>query len=166
MEQILFHIQDTIIHKKLVLDSCFILCKYLFSIGDKDTGIQLMQRAMEHDNSKFHGTELESISQITDNFHNFKDPNLLLSSVDAEKIKEHWKNNRHHPEHFKNVEDMTDLDLMEMVCDWFARSIQYNTNFMEFVKIRQENRFHFPQDMFDKIYRYCEIIVKEKQKEG
>ena len=53
---------------------------------------------------------------------------------------------------------MNELDIIEMVCDWYARSMQYKTDFLSFVVSRQESRFHFPNEMFDKIYRYCEII--------
>ena len=48
---------------------------------------------------------------------------------------------------------MKEIDIIEMVCDWHARSVQYGTNLMEFVTVRQENRFKFPQEMYEKIYR-------------
>ena len=165
-DKMLFHIKDTIIHKKMVLDSAYILCEYLFSISKKDLAIELIRRAAEHDNSKFQPVELNSISEIKDNFSNFKNPNLLLPSEDEEKIKEHWKNNRHHPEHFSDVENMTELDILEMVCDWHARSKQHNTDLIEFVKVRQQNRFHFPTKMFSEILKYCNIILNEEKKKN
>lgn len=36
-------------------------------------------------------------------------------------IETHWKNNRHHPEYFKDISNMEELDIIEMVCDWYAR---------------------------------------------
>ena len=57
---------------------------------------------------------------------------------------------------------MNEVDILEMCCDWHARSIQYHTDFLSFVKIRQENRFHFPKDMFDKIWKYCLILNKKE----
>ena len=166
MDKILYHISDTIIHKKYVLDSANILCKYLFSVDKKELGLKLVQRAADHDNSKFESKELLDIASISDNFSNFKDANLLLENEDLEKIKEHWKNNRHHPEHFSNIENMEELDILEMICDWHARSKQHETDLLEFVKVRQNNRFHFPKHMFEKILFYCNIIVEETKKES
>lgn len=35
----------------------------------------------------------------------------------------HYKNNRHHPEHFENgIKEMNLIDLLEMICDWKAAS--------------------------------------------
>ena len=53
---------------------------------------------------------------------------------------------------------MSDLDLMEMACDCFARSLQYNTDFLDFINKRQENRFKFPKEVFYKYYNFCEIL--------
>ena len=53
---------------------------------------------------------------------------------------------------------MSRLDVMEMCCDWHARSVQYETNFLDFVKKRQKDRFHFPIWMFEEIWHYCEIL--------
>ena len=32
--------------------------------------------------------------------------------------------------YFENIEDMNELDIIEMVCDWYARSMQYKTDFL------------------------------------
>ena len=53
---------------------------------------------------------------------------------------------------------MSKIDKMEMACDWYARAIQYKTNFLEFVEKRQEDRFHFPELIYDEIYHYCKIL--------
>ena len=31
-------------------------------------------------------------------------------------------------------------------------------SFIDFIKTRQETRFHFPEGMFEKILKYCEIL--------
>ena len=71
----------------------------------------------------------------------------------------HWRNNSHHPEHFENYEEMSKLDKIEMACDWMARSLQYKSNLLEFVKTRQNDRFHFSNSMFDEVYNYCKILL-------
>ena len=90
----------------------------------------------------------------------FKNAKYKLSKEERDIIRLHWKNNRHHPEHFDDISQMSDLDIWEMVCDWYARSLQYDTNFLEFVNTRQKNRFDFPEQQFEKIYKYC-ITVDE-----
>ena len=163
MDKVLFHIKDNIEHKQLILDTAYVLCEYFFSIGKQELGLQLMQRAVEHDNSKFTKNELTDIACIKDDFKNFKNPEKLLSENDLNKIKEHWKNNRHHPEHFSSVENMNELDILEMVCDWAARSKQHNTNLIDFVTTRQNNRFHFPEKMFKQILFYCNILTNNEE---
>jgi hypothetical protein len=61
---------------------------------------------------------------------------------------------------------MEELDVIEMVCDWYARSLQLGTNFMEFVETRQNNRFHFPDYMYSNILKYCNILLESEQGEG
>ena len=157
-DKIINHISETMLHKSFVIQACLKMSKYLRSIGNIELAILLLQRANIHDNSKLVGPELELLSSLHGNQNAFINPNVQLSEHEKEIIEKHWENNRHHPEHFENIEDMNELDIIEMVCDWYARSMQYKTDFLSFVVSRQESRFHFPNEMFDKIYRYCEII--------
>ena len=40
-------------------------------------------------------------------------------------IEHHYANNRHHPEHWPNgIDDMTLLDLVEMLVDWKAATVR------------------------------------------
>ena len=71
----------------------------------------------------------------------------------------HYKHNAHHPEHFESVLDMEKIDILEMCCDWHARSTQYKTDFLDYVKTAQETRFHFPDWMFQEIWHYCEVLA-------
>ena len=57
--------------------------------------------------------------------------------------------------------NLTKVDIMEMCCDWHARSTQYKTNFLEFVKKQQEIRFKFPEWMFAEVWHYCEVLASE-----
>lgn len=89
-----------------------------------------------------------------------RDANTPLSQLKKDSIKLHWKHNTHHPEHFESCIDMSKLNIMEMVCDWYARSLQYNSNFLEYIKIQQDTRFHFPEWMFAEIWHYCKVLAK------
>ncbi|RHB42166.1 hypothetical protein DW886_16750 [Enterocloster aldenensis] len=154
--------QDTYVHKEYIKKACRKLADYMFSKGMDIHAKKLLERAETHDNSKVMcEDELYALSTIINDKSCLKDANKALSQLKQDAIKLHWKHNSHHPEHFKNYADMERLDVMEMVCDWYARALQYGTDLMEFAKIRQEDRFHFPQYMFDEIMFYCEILVRD-----
>ena len=155
-----FHIKETLNHKQYVLQACDKMAEYLDSIGQTDLAVALLIRANIHDNSKIVGIELEKFVKIYGNQESFINPKVQLSESQKDIIENHWKNNRHHPEYFENIRDMSELDIIEMVCDWYARSLQYGTDFIDFVKTRQEVRFHFPEDMFKIILGYCEVLAE------
>lgn len=140
------------------MDACHTMAKWLFSLGRDDEAFRLLQRAQVHDNSKFKSEEIACMSQIIGTNNGMTNPKYVMQDADKKLIETHWKNNRHHPEHFNSLSEMSELDIIEMVCDWFARQAQYKTNFMEFVLTRQDNRFHFPDDIFKKILDYCEVL--------
>ena len=70
----------------------------------------------------------------------------------------HYANNRHHPEFFKNgINDMTLVDLIELLCDWYASSKrQYNGNIRLSI---EKNRERF--NMSDQLIRIFENTIKE-----
>lgn len=154
--------QDTMIHKMYVRKSCEKLAVYLEREGAVEHAKMLRERAIVHDNSKIccEG-ELSALSRIIHDKGSLKDATKQLSPIKQDSIKLHWKHNSHHPEHFKNAIDMSKLDIMEMCCDWYARSMQYKTDFLEFVKARQEDRFHFPDWMFAEVWHYCKVLAAE-----
>lgn len=156
-------INDLIEHKKYVLESCKRMSKYLFKHGQPQLAKDLLRRAFVHDDSKLDDDEMEKFLELKIKDNPFKNANSLLNDYEKERISVHWKKNRHHPEYFDNVEDMEELDILEMVCDWFARSMQYNTDIIEFAMTRQKNRFKFPDYMFNKILLYCQILKDTQQ---
>lgn len=158
-------LDDTILHKKLVMDACYKMSKYLFNVHRDDEGFALLKRAQVHDNQKFCTAEINSLQKLAGTNDNMTNQKYTMTESDKECIALHWKNNRHHPEHFDNVDEMTELDIMEMVCDWFARSEQYGTDFMDFVITRQNNRFHFPDGMFNRILKYCDVLMSKVDNE-
>lgn len=152
------HIIDTILHKKYMLESGLILIQYLYNNNRSQDALDLAKRCARHDNSKLEGEEISQFIKLDKNKSSMIDSSILLSDDTKKIIAIHWKNNKHHPEHFKSYEDMSEIDIMEMVCDWYARSKQFQTDFLNFVKTRQENRFRFNEDFFEKVYNYCKII--------
>lgn len=154
--------RDTMIHKNYVEKSANKLIRYLEQEGAFEHANLLRERAKIHDNSKIScADELNALSKIINDKSSLKDANIPLTSFKKDAIAIHYKHNSHHPEHFKSVLDMSKLDILEMCCDWHARSTQYETNLLEFVKIQQRERFHFPEWMFPEIWHYCQILASE-----
>ena len=151
--------RDTLIHKEFVIRSCEKLSIYLERQGAFEHANMLRERAKVHDNSKIScDDELRALSRIAKDKSSLKNSKLSLSPIKRDAIKLHWKHNSHHPEHYRSLIDMSKVDIMEMCCDWHARSTQWKTDFLVFVKDRQEDRFHFPEWMFAEIWHYCEVL--------
>lgn len=157
-ENIMYQIKDTLVHKELVMQCGYKMCEYLSENNKDDLALELINRIIVHDNSKFTKSELYGLSTIF-NRSALIDPTVLLSPQQQDVIQTHWYNNRHHPEYFDDVSEMLEIDIIEMVCDWYARSIQCNTDLISFIEIRQENRFHFPEKIYKKIIEYCNVLL-------
>lgn len=148
------HILDTITHKKYVLQVGEIVTRKLIEEGRDDLAFELGKRFIDHDNSKISDEEINNFIKI-ENKGDMKNPDIVIDENLKKNIKTHWINNRHHPEHFDDYHDMNDVDIWEMCCDWYSRSLQNKTDFLSFVKKRQSNRFKFDEEFFDKVYNCC-----------
>ena len=154
--------KDTIVHRRFVAQSVEKLARYLEGKGAIRNAKALRQRATVHDISKLIcEDELRALSHIINDKSSLQDCNKQLTPIKKDAIELHWKHNTHHPEHFQTPIDMSRIDIMEMCCDWYARSMQYHTNYLEFVQKQQETRFHFPDWMFAEIMHYCQVLNSE-----
>lgn len=84
----------------------------------------LDDRARNHDQSKLESPEMEIFGEYTPELgkveYGSEEYKQLLAKVQPA-IDHHYANNRHHPEHWaKGVNDMTLIDLCEMLADWKA----------------------------------------------
>lgn len=151
--------QDTIIHKSYVMKSCEKLAKYLEGEGAIIHAKELCERGRVHDDSKIScEDELYALARLINDQSTMHDANQQLNPIQKDAIKLHWKHNDHHPEHYSSELDMPKAAIMEMCCDWHARSMQKGTDFMEYVKTAQEKRFKFPNFMYAEILHYCEVL--------
>lgn len=153
------HIKDTITHKKYILEVGEKVIESLEKDGKSDLAFELAKRLVVHDNSKISDEEIDGFIQIQDQ-GDMTNPNKIISGQIKKNIEKHWKNNRHHPEHFKDYHEMSEIDIWEMCCDWFSRSLQHKTDFIPFVKIRQKNRFQFDEEFFTNVLSICKYIEK------
>ena len=95
-----------------------------------DYGDELIERARVHDASKFGPEERIAYVWLTE-YHRlrrsgtpFEYPEGVAETVHRA-IQHHVTANRHHPEFHADPSDMSDVDLIEMVCDWTAMAQEF-----------------------------------------
>lgn len=103
----------------------------------------LQKRCMEHDQSKLADPEVSTFTEFT--------PKLAHAEYGSAEYKQflkdmkpaldnHYANNSHHPEHYPNgINDMSLMDIVEMLVDWVASSRRtLNGNPYKSLSIQQE----------------------------
>lgn len=121
----------------------------------------LLGRAEKHDQSKLESPEVELFTEYT--------PKLAACTFGSEEynrfkkemgvaLEHHYARNAHHPEHHKNgINDMTLLDLVEMLVDWKAASERHNDG--NILKSIEHNGQRF--EMSPQLIRIFENTAKE-----
>ena len=111
----------------------------------------LMTRAITHDNSKYSESELDGHISQTDEMRGIKygtDAYYAIKKKYEPLSAEHFANNRHHPEHHPNgIDDMTLVDVIEMLCDWLTGSEDTGTPVERSLEINEERYRISPQLM-------------------
>lgn len=93
-------------------------------------GEELVERARIHDASKFGPEERIAYVWLTEfhrcrrNGESFEYPPGVAEAVTLA-VHHHVTTNRHHPEFHANPNDMSDVDRIEMVCDWTAMAQEF-----------------------------------------
>ena len=127
----------------------------------------LNTRALTHDNSKSSDEEYKYYKMANSvNRNDFKTYEEYMDYIKPtldKGLKHHYENNRHHPEFFDNgIDDMTLIDIMEMIVDWcisikqngkdLYKEIQYNFdkyNVSEQLKKIIINTYKYIDDLID-----------------
>lgn len=98
--------------------------------GGHSLGRELRARIPIHDASKHGPHERQPYIWLTE-FHRcrrsgepFSYPPGVAEQV-ARAVRHHVTHNRHHPEYHAHPDAMSEVDLIEMVCDWTAMAIEY-----------------------------------------
>ena len=104
----------------------------------------MIMRAVTHDESKWQDDEFAGfvhINQIARE-HEYGSPEYMASIRETGAVALHYSRNSHHPEHYPNgVDDMTLLDIIEMVADWKAASETYGRTSLEDALVTHAERF-------------------------
>lgn len=116
---------DTYAHKEIVQK---LMTNYVIP--------ELSRRAIEHDDTKLSSPEKECYDKYIPMLKNAKygsdEYEDIRQRMSEEGLEHHYSSNRHHPEHFENgINDMTVIDLVEMIIDWIAASQRSDTGFLK-----------------------------------
>jgi hypothetical protein len=97
-----------------------------------------LRRGKLHDVSKLEEPELSAITLIKDMKYGTDE---YLKHCQSDGIKAHYKNNRHHPEHFENgVDDMTLIDVMEYFADCAVAAKRRSGCYIDFENLRERHK--------------------------
>ena len=125
------HIDNLVRHIGLVREACLMLGKRLMARGRYDFGRLLIAHGFVHDASKFHGIEWEYLHKSEE-----VPPDRLQLAVEH-----HRRTNEHHPEYWGGIDNMPEIFVAEMVCDWHARSQEFGTDLREWIAGHADERF-------------------------
>lgn len=101
------------------------------------------KRFENHDRSKYSEPELSTyntfIPKLREAKYGSPEYNAIRDKMFEQGLKHHFQVNRHHPEHFDgDFNRMNLIDLLEMVCDWYAASLKSDTGFEEGLQINAD----------------------------
>lgn len=120
--------------------------KYIRVITDA-----LTTRGVKHDSSKLESPELEIFTEATPRLaeltYGSDEYKASLNDIQVA-LDHHYASNRHHPEHFPNgIEDMTLVDIVELLCDWKASSLRHHDgNLLKSIEINAQ-RFGYDEQL-------------------
>lgn len=142
------------------------LCLNNLPLGflDDDEKGELIERAKYHDASKYSDAEripyvwLTEYHYCKNNGKKFDYPPGVESKV-REATFHHITNNRHHPEFFDDVNDMSKVDVIEMVCDWAAMAAELNEGSPRtFANNNVGVRWNFDDDHINLVFHIIDCI--------
>lgn len=111
---------------------------------------ELRNRAISHDYSKLSDEEFPIFKEVLDNSKSAKYGTPEYDAVKKKllpALEHHYKENRHHPEHFiDGIDGMNLVDVLEMLADWTAATQRHkDDNIMNSIKINAKKYHINPQ---------------------
>jgi len=141
-------------HVNNVQDNCLRLGELFIEKGKEEFGVQLIMNGRIHDSSKFCGIEWEHFNSESKE----KNPELFKAAW-----LQHVKTNPHHPEYWQGgIKSMPDIYVAEMVCDWYARSMEFGDNIWDWVKDKASDRYGYSTSspIYKEIKSYLDMILE------
>jgi hypothetical protein len=153
------HCLDEIIrHIQTVQENCIVLGKRLIENGEEFLGRTLIHNGFQHDASKFIGSEWDYMRLPYKKKLTAKEKQGLEISVS-----DHNRSNLHHPEYWNGIQNMPDVYIAEMVCDWKARSSEFGTSLLDWITDQAAERFNFSMrdEVGLKIIKFVEMLTNK-----
>lgn len=147
------HFKSVLRHIKHVQDAAQLLGERMMENGDRDQGRILIANSFKHDNSKFYGIEWEYMG---------------AEEIDKDKlglaILQHVTTNEHHPEYWGDIKQMPRVYIAEMVCDWYARSVEFGSDLRAWIKDYAMDRFGFTTStkIYKEIKQFVDILLDKR----
>jgi hypothetical protein len=127
-EMIDFYNQRTLDHCSRVKSNC----RYIASVwDDRLQASEISHRGGIHDSSKFGDDEyipyvwMSWFYKMKQDGIDFSYPSQEIEQSTDDAWAHHARVNSHHPEYHFSPEDMSSLDIIEMVCDWVSMSQEF-----------------------------------------
>ncbi|QLE46427.1 hypothetical protein FD723_40155 (plasmid) [Nostoc sp. C052] len=117
--------------------NCFDTWQHIFLIQKllAKMQIELMNRQFTHDQSKMRSPEVEDFTEYGNNMRTltYGSPEYFANlGKMRDTVAHHYAHNRHHPEFFADgVNGMNLIDLIELICDWYASSLLHDDGNIE-----------------------------------
>lgn len=145
------HLDNLVRHINLVRDGCLILGKRLISNGQRELGINLIARGFRHDVSKFNGIEGEYLHRGPD----VPEEKLELA------IHQHRASNDHHPEFWGGFDNMPDIAIAELSCDWYARAMEFASDLRGWIKDKAIDTYKIDVKgpKFQKLMEFVDLLL-------
>lgn len=129
----------------------------------------LASRALTHDNSKSSDEEYKYYKMANSvNRNDFKSYEEYLNYIKPtldKGLKHHYNVNRHHPEYFDNgIDDMTLIDILEMIVDWKISIEQNGKDLYEEIEYNFD-KYNVSEQLKKVIlntYKYIDKLMKEE----
>ena len=128
---------------------------------------ELKKRAEFHDSSKLEDNEKKIFDYYTpklkDCTYGSEEYNHYLKEMKPA-LDHHYAANRHHPEHYNNgISEMNLIDLIEMICDWYAATKRHKDGDIERSLEINQSRFGYSDELKKLLSQtISEIKFKEK----
>lgn len=147
------HLDNLLRHIDMVRQAGVLLGKRLIEQGRKDFGRLLIGKVYEHDTSKFYGIEWRYLHAGND-----------VDLEDLERaVKQHTETNSHHPEYWGSFQNMPEIAVAEMVCDWYARSQEFGTSLRGWIKDTAIERFKIDSasEQYLWVEKYVNLLLED-----
>jgi hypothetical protein len=147
------HLDDLVRHIDLVRQAGLLLAKRLIDQGRVDLGRMLLGNIYVHDASKFAGIEWKFLHTGPDT------PKEQMKLA----VEQHVETNTHHPECHGGFQNMPELCIAEMVCDWKARSVEFGTSLRDWIKKEAISKYNIDikSEKYEQMMGFVNLLLKD-----